>query len=484
MKRIAVAFLLAGLMLCCVSCNNDIDDVAVNTSDTSVTTDTSSQKEPEDTLFNDYNDVLDVLVSLGKNGGRENFENMKESLNERERNIYSELYGSYNFSCGIVYYLCDINEDGNDELVLTLENSDYRRIPRSIFTMHLDKPVLIESFGNGNHEGAIDENGNIYKQGYGKGENCYYYVKQIEGKELTGLEFGCNDDNVDDAEVGYYKEENGVRSSITKGELDALVQQYFSDFEPRFAIDDSHGGTLVTVGENYKIFRSYYKAVYSDRAVCEIYDKDGNFVKKFNSSGYMLVNDQEEDIILIDISDTSIFYDIQNNRTSEEFTSYIWDFSKDKMIYGDGSKVVLRDIFDRELFYREFDSGVVISPHLSPDGKSMEYRRYVSGNSEYGRYVMCFEEDLSIVVTKKLCYVRKEAKIGDNIVHFGSGNPQYMRAESVDTARLISTVAGGEYTSDDGTVRNDWHKIVFNGEECYVTADSFEVIPFSEYTVG
>ena len=64
-----------------------------------------------------------------------------------------------------------------------------------------------------------------------------------------------------------------------------------------------------------------------------------------------------------------------------------------------------------------------------------------------------------------------------------------MRADTNDTIRLLGdgAIVGGEYTSDDGTVRNDWYCIDYRGEVRYVTADSFEMgysadIPTEEKT--
>jgi hypothetical protein len=61
------------------------------------------------------------------------------------------------------------------------------------------------------------------------------------------------------------------------------------------------------------------------------------------------------------------------------------------------------------------------------------------------------------------------------VYFLNSGNPALLRPENGDVVRLLERVRGGEYPSDDGT-RNDWYKIAYHGQVCYVTADSFEVI--------
>ena len=40
------------------------------------------------------------------------------------------------------------------------------------------------------------------------------------------------------------------------------------------------------------------------------------------------------------------------------------------------------------------------------------------------------------------------------------------------------SIVGGKYTSDDGTVRNDWYCIDYRDDIYYVTADSFEVLTY------
>ena len=63
------------------------------------------------------------------------------------------------------------------------------------------------------------------------------------------------------------------------------------------------------------------------------------------------------------------------------------------------------------------------------------------------------------------------------IVHYFTSRTTF---RDVDGTKYYVLAVDGVYVMQDadGNERNDWHKIVYNGRELYVTADSFEVLTY------
>ena len=83
------------------------------------------------------------------------------------------------------------------------------------------------------------------------------------------------------------------------------------------------------------------------------------------------------------------------------------------------------------------------------------------------------EQNVPALITLKECRVRSNTKIEDTNILKKSDNSE-VRLQVNDTVRLLqeTKINGGQYTSGNST-RNDWYKIEYNNQECYVTADSF-----------
>ena len=121
------------------------------------------------------------------------------------------------------YSLTDLNEDGTMELILM---SDAYRI-YTIFTFVDAKPTVLDLFDTLNHSGSIDQNGTIYRAGYGKGENWYVLVQTIsKAGELDVLQFGCQDRDMNDTSLEYYQISHGERTVISEAEVEELKARY------------------------------------------------------------------------------------------------------------------------------------------------------------------------------------------------------------------------------------------------------------------
>ena len=139
------------------------------------------------------------------------------------------------------YSLYDINKDGSHELILL--NNNYNIF--AIFASVDKNVILVDTYGVGNHTGAIDNNGTIYKSGYSKGETWYEKVMTLTSSgELDGLKYGREDYNgyLDNPqEIEFYKTISGVRYNITEAELNELSSQYSHIFSNTVKVTKSAG---------------------------------------------------------------------------------------------------------------------------------------------------------------------------------------------------------------------------------------------------
>ena len=491
MKGFLAALLCAALLLSAVSCGKLENNGEIqNTTADNAPNGNPSELSPEAVRsgpFADYGAIIDALLDVSRADGVERFEAKYPELDERESKIYNELRTLKN-AWNIGYFIGDLNSDGADELVLLQE---HRLAPVALFTMKDSLPVLLTWFwADGNHTGAIDKDGVIYRSGYGKGESCYNERMEMSNGELEGLIFGVSDNDLYDNEVEYYKIYKGNKTVISKAEYEGLCEKYKSIF------DDMQGTTMSSKLDYSTLIRgSKYFKEFSCRTgdgvlySYEVYDTNGNVV--LSGAGDDMLDfcvfeiSSEFICIVTDLSsknERTVYYDVSKNRISESFGK-IWEREGERIVYFEGKdenkKLIVRDIFDTDAFYREYDHHICDSEKLywvnfSPDGKTLELQDSREGDARHATWVICFET-MPILRATTPCFVRKEASIGDNHVMLPSGKA-VLRHDTGDTVRLLSdgTLTGDEYTSADGTVRNDWYKVEYRGEVCYVTADSFE----------
>ena len=247
-KRIFAILLSALLMASATACNQVPDNAPPSTKDTSknVTEETTvladqdipSSEDPACPLYSSYSDIL------------EEYEFLLEYKRENAAQIYTngfsypyqgeptEIWNALVFSTERTlvedagYCIKDLNNDKISELILI--NKNYKI--HAIFTMGNGVPKLLDLYGIGNQSVAIDENGNIYKYEYGKGENWCACVQQFSADgSLNTLQYGCydpnTDGNFDPLDLEYYKIYNGERTVINEVQLNELKEQYASFYQ-------------------------------------------------------------------------------------------------------------------------------------------------------------------------------------------------------------------------------------------------------------
>ena len=271
MKKIVIILLALITLLACISCDKS-NDTPEQTDDT----------PPYQEMFLSYDDIIDTLLDMSKNGCLDLYENRSALFSERESKIYSELRNLADTTYGSVCYtIRDVNKDGTDELIFTSADP-YHML--NLLTLKDNKPVMLDFFwsGTNNHVGSIDENGVVYKEAYGKGDNYHYYVKEIIAGELVGLEFGVLDRDIDDAEVEYYKDENGTYTVILESEFYEIREQYDHVFSKRYASNYILGlgpyTKLIEASPDYKIIDYGEDDNGNQKIICEFYDKNGGVI--------------------------------------------------------------------------------------------------------------------------------------------------------------------------------------------------------------
>ena len=162
--------------------------------------------------------------------------NLDEQLNSTDR-PYSEgtqeyewwsailgAAGSYHLSTNVPgYAFYDLNKNGNDELLLLLD--DYTTL--AIFSFANDKPVLLDNYWN-RKKCTIDEDGSLQVYGSGGADTSSFSIFKISDndKELVLLEeYGTDGYNADTGFPYYYKILDGTKTPITVLEYAASLSQ-------------------------------------------------------------------------------------------------------------------------------------------------------------------------------------------------------------------------------------------------------------------
>lgn len=506
MKKILVicgCFLALCLLSSCSFIVGDKDDPHPQNNDPQEQTQEElqdqTQKDPQDPdeivePFCNYQDILDAISLLHSQGGSFN-DSQYSDLDEREREIYNSLS---HFICGgSGYCIKDINNDGVDELILLTEWWNLK----GMFTMKDGLPVLLEKCD----DGGIGKDGKIrveYTEETGEYKKTVCRLKSLEdGALVTSAELEEIDFIDGDKTNEYYQIINGERVKKPKYEFSDLRVSYsFRDYPNLTSSADISCTrlldipTLRTQGEYFS--ESVQKN--SDGGITyiiKVYDKDGNIVLsrvgEYLSVYEMKVSDQET-VVSINYGDgNKNYYNTLENRFSKDFRNenVLAEMGRTIVCMSEKAgekRLEVRDIFDSSRFYRIYDHELVKgdskpSVWFSQDGRSITLQDRTT-------QVLCLET-LPILKTKKICYIRYDTSISSGVVMASSGVRAVLRADTNDTIRLLGdgAIVGGEYESDDGTVRNDWYCIDYKGKICYVTADSFEMgysadIPIEEKT--
>ena len=228
MKKTITWLLIASLLITFLaSCNNQ--QFEENKDETTSTTE-QTENPPSNQISNKekYKPVLDIY--------KEVIINLDEQLNSTDR-PYSEgtqeyewwsailgAAGSYHLSTNVPgYAFCDLNKNGNEELLLLLD--DYTTL--AIFSFANDKPVLLDNYWN-RKKCTIDEDGSLQVYGSGGADTSSFSIFKISDndKELVLLEeYGTDGYNADTGFPYYYKILDGTKTPITVLEYAAALSQ-------------------------------------------------------------------------------------------------------------------------------------------------------------------------------------------------------------------------------------------------------------------
>ncbi len=132
--------------------------------------------------------------------------------------------GSYHLSTNIPgYAFYDLNQNGNDELILLLD--DYTTL--AIFSFADNQPILIDSYWN-RKKCMIDVDGTLQVYGSGGADTSSFSIFKISDndKDLVLLEeYGTDGHDPDTLTPYYYKISNGTKTPITVLEYAAALSQ-------------------------------------------------------------------------------------------------------------------------------------------------------------------------------------------------------------------------------------------------------------------
>ena len=439
-------------------------------------------------VFGDYQDLLGTLVLLQQENGLEKFRAEHPNLDEREEKLLTSLCEVDARAMG--YCVKDVTSDGVDDLLLLYSNFSIR----ALYTMHEGMPVFIRLF---------DNDGSVFFDSLRDYVKIYNYLQVNEGtlsKRVYSLGTIKDGKYVEIATVGYtyhtdtreetdfFWTENGELRSADAFTVYEELERFengasFSSNPAKLTYtaileDDTHA-----VGKN-----QHYKITQANGAFkIEVFDKNGVCVYSDEHTDKIYCY-FDEDILRIVYSSPSgyygykyRFYNISTNRLSEIFEN-VTAFRGELVAYtveeGNTPCLVVENVFDKTALQQKFECPQqVSSAYFALDGKSIEIS--FGSYSKPSKRVFCFE-NLPILKVTTICYVRYSTSVqgNGNVYYINSGNPALLRPANGDTVRLLETVEGGTYKDADGNERNDWHKILYSGEVCFVTADSFEVLTY------
>jgi hypothetical protein len=437
-----------------------------------------TEKPTEKTsVFGDYQDLLGTLVLLQQENGVEKFRAEHPELDEREEAILLSLCNVDIRALG--YCIKDVTGDGSDELLLLNSGSWIR----TIYTLHEGKPVWIKDFCRGGVKDGVlyDETETIDDTMVSRSYRIGNIVNgKYEEKSFFGYSYVF--DKYEYQDVFLIENQETIKTDMKTVESKIHAFPGFPHNTREEGVTYTRlfedGTTVEDEGKHYRITKT--NGVYK----LEIFDKDGNLAFSKRSLGAIYCRTAVGDTLCFEYSDSydphCFFYSVSQNQFSQKFPVTVTKCGE-LVAYaktdGDVPLLVVQNIFDKAVFYKEFECPEVpYAATFAPDEKSVEIT-FSGASGKPGKRVFCFET-LPILRVTTICYVRYSTSVYDDVYYISSGNPALLRPANEDTVRLLETLEGGTYKDADGNERNDWHKIVYNGRELYVTADSFEVLTY------
>ena len=228
MKKAITWLLIASFLLTFLSaCNTQQPEESKD--DTASTTE-QTENNPSNDISNEekYKPVLDIYKDV--------IINLDEQMNSKG-SPYSEGTKEYEWWAAIIgavstfhlstnipgYAFCDLNKNGNDEMLLLLD--DYTVL--SIFSFADGKPILLDNYWN-RKKCTIDGDGTIQVYGSSGADTSSFSIFKIsdDDKELLLLEeYGTDGHDPDTLVTHYYKVSSGNKTPITVLEYAAALSQ-------------------------------------------------------------------------------------------------------------------------------------------------------------------------------------------------------------------------------------------------------------------
>lgn len=228
MKKTITWLLIASFLLTFLSaCNTQQPEESKD--DTTSTTE-QTKNNPSNDISNEekYKPVLDIYKDV--------IINLDEKINSKD-SPYSEGTKEYEWESAIIgaaasyhlstnapgYAFCDLNKNGNDELILLLD--DYTTL--AIFSFADGKPILLDNYWN-RKKCTIDADGTLQIYGSGGADTSSFSIFKISDndKELVLLEeYGTDGHDPETLHPRYYKNSNVNKTPITALEYAAALSQ-------------------------------------------------------------------------------------------------------------------------------------------------------------------------------------------------------------------------------------------------------------------
>lgn len=128
-----------------------------------------------------------------------------------------------NGSSDFGYAIKDINRDGSDELILL--RSDGTIV--AVFTMHDQKPVLLDAFQN-RYRCSLSDSGEIFtsgSNGAARTVNRKYSLDPATGQLLLICEFGTDGFDPVTGETSFYMDVNTTKTNLTEAEYTRICKE-------------------------------------------------------------------------------------------------------------------------------------------------------------------------------------------------------------------------------------------------------------------
>ena len=252
MKKIITWLLIASFLLTLLSSCNTQPSEEYNENASSITEQTKnvlSNDTSNDTFNDTFNDTSNDTFNDTSNdiSNEEKYKpvldiykdviiNLDEQMNSKgspytegtkEYEWWTAIIGaaaSFHLSTNVPgYAFCDLNKNGNDEMLLLLD--DYTVL--AIFSFADGNPVLLDNYWN-RKKCTIEQDGTIQVYGSGSADTSSFSIYEVakNDKELVLLEeYGTDGHDPDTLELYFYKILNGTKTSITILEYTAAKSQ-------------------------------------------------------------------------------------------------------------------------------------------------------------------------------------------------------------------------------------------------------------------